>query len=630
MTLSLLLRFDGADGSSTFTDTSPSPKTVTASGGAVISTTQSKFGGASASFNGTSTHLSIPAHADFGVGTGDFCADAWIFANALADQKTIFGDFLWSYGYQGGWCIRVMASGAVSLAYDGNVSIWETQNSASGVLTTGAWNHIEVSRSSGVQRVFVNGVKVIEFTNTKDYGSGSRIFRFGTKFLDGVASHLFNGYVDDFVFQKGVAGHSADFTPSLTAFVTDFAQVYAQVRAPLASVFGGANMAATVRAPTLQSFSGWRANVSASIPAPKARSTGKTGVQNNVKASVKAPTAIVLSGVVVAASVPKVTAQATATVHERAIVAAVMPKVTAQATGTVGIVAVVSATAPKVTARALGGATVSAAIKAPVVSASATKWIAAVVSARMPKVTARALGGGTVEASIKAPVAAVSATVGIVARVVATIPKTAAKATGSPAQFARIVASVPAPKAVQRAWVVATMPKVLAKASASAVIAITREAWAINLQAPADGVAAATHYTGFPFNQIVRLQGSYYGVASDGIYLLGGDTDNGEPIPWAIKTTPTDYGVIQHKRLNSAYIGARMGSQAAVLVHLGEAGQESYTYRNERGPSAQTHLQRFGKGLCSRYYALGISDASGGEFELDSIDSEAIPLSRAV
>ena len=44
--VSLLLHGDGTNGFTTITDSSPTPKTVTAVGNAQISTAQSKFGGA--------------------------------------------------------------------------------------------------------------------------------------------------------------------------------------------------------------------------------------------------------------------------------------------------------------------------------------------------------------------------------------------------------------------------------------------------------------------------------------------------------------------------------------------------------------------------------------------------------
>ena len=59
--VSLLLYGDGANGSTTITDSSPTPKTVTAVGNAQISTAQSKFGGASIAFDGAGDYLIVPS-----------------------------------------------------------------------------------------------------------------------------------------------------------------------------------------------------------------------------------------------------------------------------------------------------------------------------------------------------------------------------------------------------------------------------------------------------------------------------------------------------------------------------------------------------------------------------------------
>ena len=69
--VSLLLHGDGANGSTTIVDSSPTPKTVTAFGDAQISTAQSKFGGASIAFDGTGDYLSAN-DGDLVLGTGSF------------------------------------------------------------------------------------------------------------------------------------------------------------------------------------------------------------------------------------------------------------------------------------------------------------------------------------------------------------------------------------------------------------------------------------------------------------------------------------------------------------------------------------------------------------------------------
>lgn len=54
---SLLLKFDGVNNSTTFTDSSKYNHTVTAYGNTCLKTAQSKSGGSSASFDGTGDYL---------------------------------------------------------------------------------------------------------------------------------------------------------------------------------------------------------------------------------------------------------------------------------------------------------------------------------------------------------------------------------------------------------------------------------------------------------------------------------------------------------------------------------------------------------------------------------------------
>ena len=75
--VSLLLHMDGTNGSTLFVDSSQSPKSVTASGNAQISTTQSKFSGSSGLFDGSGDYLSIPftSGGGFDFGTSNFTVE---------------------------------------------------------------------------------------------------------------------------------------------------------------------------------------------------------------------------------------------------------------------------------------------------------------------------------------------------------------------------------------------------------------------------------------------------------------------------------------------------------------------------------------------------------------------------
>lgn len=184
-----------------------------------------------------------------------------------------------------------------------------------------------------------------------------------------------------------------------------------------------------------------------------------------------------------------------------------------------------------------------------------------------------------------------------------------------------------------------TMPPFRLNAVATAIVAATYEGYAVNLRAPLDSEAQrrdvypeVTRYTGMPFNQIVRFDDNYYGVANDGLYLLGGDTDDGAAIAWAFDTCMTDFGSKQQKRAVSVYIGGRLEDQATLTVYPSEGvgTSESYAYTTPRGEGAQNYRQKVGKGIKARYYAFGLADTAGNYIEIDSMDFEAPILKRAI
>ena len=72
--VSLLLPFD-----SNFNDNSKNNFSVTAYGNAQISSTQSKFGGASAYFDGNGDYLEVSDNNLFNFGNGDFTIEFWIY-----------------------------------------------------------------------------------------------------------------------------------------------------------------------------------------------------------------------------------------------------------------------------------------------------------------------------------------------------------------------------------------------------------------------------------------------------------------------------------------------------------------------------------------------------------------------
>ena len=100
---SLLMHFNGTNGSTTMTDNSKNNATVTATNGAAISTAQSKFGGSSVLFDGTNDYVSIPDNEALEPGTSDLTWEMWIkttssvqYATLYSRSPSLFGRGMWS------------------------------------------------------------------------------------------------------------------------------------------------------------------------------------------------------------------------------------------------------------------------------------------------------------------------------------------------------------------------------------------------------------------------------------------------------------------------------------------------------------------------------------------------------
>lgn len=184
----LLYHFDDS-----LQDQSGNGHTATSNG---ITYIDGKFGKA-ANFNG-SAKATIPSPG-ISIGTGDFTVDFWIFLPSYSNDKIIFGGGA-NGNFMVGFGSNVFGVGRAELAWDNTI--------ASSNIPLNTWTHIEISRDSGMLRIFVGGVLKGTFTNTNnmaftgDLGIGMDFQGLG-----------FVGGIDEFRLSVGIARHTADFTP---------------------------------------------------------------------------------------------------------------------------------------------------------------------------------------------------------------------------------------------------------------------------------------------------------------------------------------------------------------------------------------------------------------------------------
>lgn len=202
-------------------DTTPRVN-ATVFGDAKISTAQSKFGGASALFDGSVDALQVPAGPNFAYGTGDFTIEGWLYVvgNLPNGGRIVYTQAIFGTNYFVITAASTTTSGTdfrrinfITTLSGGGTPI-PSATSASNL--EGQWAHFAVVRNSGTVTVYLNGIGGTPTSATLDLSNTTYIPTIG-RYAHDTTTQVFNGYIDDLRIYKGVAKYTANFTPPTTA-----------------------------------------------------------------------------------------------------------------------------------------------------------------------------------------------------------------------------------------------------------------------------------------------------------------------------------------------------------------------------------------------------------------------------
>ena len=208
--VTLLLSFDGANGTTTITDNSKLRNQVTVVGSAAISTTQSKFGGSSLAFYGGAGYIEVP-NIDFT--SGDWTVEFMLYMDGGAGSGYAAPVFMIGTAEEGadGVGLSIFSS-------DGNYTLWlrnSYSNIVGGAFTRSKFIHIAITKESGKNYIFIEGVKSSPLSTSVNFGVGKTV-RIGTssgQWLQSIA-----GYIDELRITKGIARYTSGFTPPSKPF----------------------------------------------------------------------------------------------------------------------------------------------------------------------------------------------------------------------------------------------------------------------------------------------------------------------------------------------------------------------------------------------------------------------------
>lgn len=214
-----LLHFDGADGSTVFTD--QKANTWSVNGSAQIDTAIKKFGTGSGLFLGGGACISTPYFPALSFAANDMCAEAWVYPTNATGGTNIGGT--WYQSIMGQQVIGSSGNSSFALALadlkptgglfqSGNIGSPITSATA---LTLNAWSHVAFTRSGSTVRMFINGLIVGSNSFSGSVDSSSRLMTVGA---DSSFASALEGHIDELRITNGNSRYTANFTPPTEPF----------------------------------------------------------------------------------------------------------------------------------------------------------------------------------------------------------------------------------------------------------------------------------------------------------------------------------------------------------------------------------------------------------------------------
>jgi len=213
---SLLMSFTGANGGTTFTDTTGISTFSVDAGTPTTSTTTYQF--APSSFKGTqvggATQISTSNKSVFAPGTGAFTVECWVYSTAQS-------------GYQAWFSTRSTTGYAQAIFFGlvgSNVSLFTSASliTSSMTLPTNTWTHVALSKPGGPGTtcyMYVGGAYAGQ-TGALALDFSEQACSIGGTEYGGPGLYPFNGYVDELRMLKGYGAYSG--TGSITVPTAPF------------------------------------------------------------------------------------------------------------------------------------------------------------------------------------------------------------------------------------------------------------------------------------------------------------------------------------------------------------------------------------------------------------------------
>lgn len=154
--------------------------------------------------------------------------------------------------------------------------------------------------------------------------------------------------------------------------------------------------------------------------------------------------------------------------------------------------------------------------------------------------------------------------------------------------------------------------------------------WVVNSE-----TGGISQYEGYAFNSMTRLGNHFYGAGGQGISLLEGETDNGEPILSKLTTGRLQLGALSNRKVTTGdvyLVGTASGDLYLRVTPYGRHNPDSDThqYRVVGNVTNSTMKREIGRGLAGHTWSFELESIEGSRLDLDAIEIFPILLNRRV
>ena len=190
-------------------------------GNTQISTSVSKFGGGSMSFDGTGDELYFPSSVNFDLGT-TYTIECWVYPNSVASNFGLILRGLYDSGTSNWTGLQfslrwLVGTGLRAYFFGTTVSNEQTITSSSTALAANQWQHVAMVRDGTNGALYIDGVRVGTISSLNTPAASTQPIRIANwKFSSG--DNYYNGYIDDFRISRYARYSGASFTPPTAPF----------------------------------------------------------------------------------------------------------------------------------------------------------------------------------------------------------------------------------------------------------------------------------------------------------------------------------------------------------------------------------------------------------------------------